>query len=159
VVLVMPSYFESLSMVALEAWALGRPVLANARCDVLVGQCIRSNGGLYYATALEFGGALDLMQDDAALAAALGANGRAYFRRHYSWPVIVGKYLEMFERLKAAPPAHAMEPLPGWFARRAKSVPPAAALVHALPEGPVVRGHRFGTAPPGWKPQPQESPA
>src|SRR5262249_9099365 len=32
--LVMPSYFESLSMVALEAWALGRPVLANGRCDV-----------------------------------------------------------------------------------------------------------------------------
>ena len=27
--LIMPSYFESLSMVALEAWALGKPVLAN----------------------------------------------------------------------------------------------------------------------------------
>ncbi len=35
--LIMPSYFESLSMVALEAWALGRPVLANGRCDVLQG--------------------------------------------------------------------------------------------------------------------------
>ena len=46
--LIMPSYFESLSMVALEAWALGKPVLANGRCDVLKGQCIRSNGGLYY---------------------------------------------------------------------------------------------------------------
>ena len=46
--LIMPSYFESLSMVALEAWALGRPVLANAKCDVLKGQCIRSNAGLYY---------------------------------------------------------------------------------------------------------------
>ena len=46
--LVMPSYYESLSMVALEAWALGRPVLANARCDVLLGQCLRSNAGLYY---------------------------------------------------------------------------------------------------------------
>ena len=41
-VLIMPSRYESLSMVALEAWALGRPVLANARCDVLVGQCLRS---------------------------------------------------------------------------------------------------------------------
>ena len=35
--LIMPSFFESLSMVALEAWALGRPVLANAKCDVLKG--------------------------------------------------------------------------------------------------------------------------
>ena len=32
-------------MVALEAWALGEPVLANGRCDVLKGQCIRSSGG------------------------------------------------------------------------------------------------------------------
>src|SRR5579872_6482038 len=52
--LIMPSYFESLSMVALEAWALGRPVLANGRCDVLRGQCVRSNAGLYYDTYEEF---------------------------------------------------------------------------------------------------------
>ena len=45
--LIMPSYFESLSMVALEAWGLGRPVLVNGRCDVLRGQCVRSNAGLY----------------------------------------------------------------------------------------------------------------
>ena len=47
--LIMPSFFESLSMVAIEAWALGKPVLANARCDVLQGQCLRSNAGLFYA--------------------------------------------------------------------------------------------------------------
>ena len=58
-VLVMPSYYESLSMVALEAWALGKPVLANARCDVLLGQCLRSNAGLYYENAAEFAAALD----------------------------------------------------------------------------------------------------
>ena len=52
--LVMPSPYESLSMVALEAWALGRPVLANGRCDVLRGQCVRSNAGLYYETFEEF---------------------------------------------------------------------------------------------------------
>jgi glycosyltransferase involved in cell wall biosynthesis len=46
--LIMPSYFESLSMVALEAWAMGRPVLSNGKCDVLKGQSIRSNAGLYY---------------------------------------------------------------------------------------------------------------
>ena len=50
--LIMPSYFESLSMVALEAWALGRPVLANGKCDVLKGQCVRSNAGLYYENVL-----------------------------------------------------------------------------------------------------------
>ena len=53
-VLVMPSYYESLSIVALEAWAVGTPVLANARCDVLKGQCLRSNAGLFYENADEF---------------------------------------------------------------------------------------------------------
>ena len=67
--LVMPSPYESLSMVALEAWALGRPVLASARCDVLVGQCLRSNAGLYYEDAREFGAALDLILSDRSLAA------------------------------------------------------------------------------------------
>ena len=52
--LIIPSYFESLSMVALEAWALGRPVVANGRCDVLKGQCLRSNAGLCYDSYPEF---------------------------------------------------------------------------------------------------------
>jgi glycosyltransferase involved in cell wall biosynthesis len=135
--LVMPSYYESLSMVALEAWALGRPVLANARCDVLVGQCLRSNAGLYYGDAREFAGALDRLLDDPALAAALGRNGRAFFERHYSWPVIERKYLDMFDRLHSEP-ARPMEPLPGWLARRRRSLPPAADVVDRLPVGPIA---------------------
>ena len=53
-VLVMPSPYESLSMVTLEAWALGKPVLVNGQCDVLRGQCLRSRGGLYYDNVEEF---------------------------------------------------------------------------------------------------------
>ena len=44
-VLLMPSRYESLSVVVLEAWAMGRPVLVNAACRVLEGQCVRSGGG------------------------------------------------------------------------------------------------------------------
>jgi glycosyltransferase involved in cell wall biosynthesis len=140
--LVMPSPYESLSMVALEAWALGRPVLANARCDVLVGQCLRSNAGLYYGDAREFAAALDTLLEDPALSAALGRNGRAYFERHYTWPVIERKYLDMFERLTSEPPRRAMEPLPGWLARRRRTQPPAADVVDRLPAGPAAeRAH------------------
>ncbi len=77
--LVMPSYFESLSMVMLEAWAIGVPVLANGRCDVLAGQCLRSNGGLFYANGREFEAMLDTLLDDPALADELGENGRAFY--------------------------------------------------------------------------------
>jgi glycosyltransferase involved in cell wall biosynthesis len=93
----MPSYFESLSMVALEAWALGRPVLANAHCDVLKGQCIRSNAGLYYESYEEFVEALYSLESNGPLNARLGRNGREFFKRNYAWPVIERKYLDMFD--------------------------------------------------------------
>jgi glycosyltransferase involved in cell wall biosynthesis len=133
--LIMPSYFESLSMVALEAWALGKPVLANARCDVLKGQSIRSNGGLYYDGFEEFLETLRTLDTNRTLASALGRNGQAYFQRHYTWPVIEAKYLEMFERLSREPHSAGMEPLPGWLGRRRKDVPPADEVVRALPSG------------------------
>jgi hypothetical protein len=136
--LIMPSYFESLSMVALEAWALGKPVLANGRCDVLKGQCIRSNGGLYYDNFPEFLETLRAIDFTPSLAAALGRNGREYFNRHYAWDVIERKYLEMFERLKAEPAKARLEPIPGWFARRRQTLPPANAVVDRVPTGAVL---------------------
>ncbi len=135
--LLMPSYFESLSMVALEAWALGKPVLANGRCDVLKGQCIRSNGGLYYDNFQEFIETLRAIDFNRGLAAALGRNGRAYFSRHYAWPIVERKYLDMLERLSRSDARAAMEPLPGWFARRRQALPPAADVVAGLPTGPA----------------------
>lgn len=138
--LIMPSYFESLSMVALEAWALGRPVLANGRCDVLTGQCIRSGAGLYYETYEEFAETLYALESNGPLHARLGQNGREYFRQHYTWPVVERKYLDMFDRLKreGARPG-AMEPLPGWFARRRRNLPPSREVLAGIPAG-AVRG-------------------
>jgi len=143
-VLIMPSYFESLSMVALEAWALGRPVLANGRCDVLKGQCIRSNAGLYYENYEEFVEALYSLESNGPLNARLGRNGREFFKRHYAWPVIERKYLDMFAQLKKEPADRGsrMEPLPGWFARRRRELPPATDVLRRIPEGPALEHQR-----------------
>jgi glycosyltransferase involved in cell wall biosynthesis len=142
--LIMPSYFESLSMVALEAWALGKPVLANGRCDVLQGQCLRSNAGLFYESSGEFLEALALIQTNRRLASAMGQNGREYYQRHYAWPVIVRKYMDVLDQLRgedqggaARPP---IEPLPGWFARRRAECRAGNDVVRELPEGPVRPG-------------------
>jgi glycosyltransferase involved in cell wall biosynthesis len=102
--LVMPSRYESLSMVALEAWWAGRPVLANAKCEVLRGQCRRSNAGLYYSSYDEFREALQLLEKDAALRRGLGANGRRYFEQNYAWEVIERKYLDLIARAAPAAP-------------------------------------------------------
>ena len=136
--LIMPSYFESLSMVALEAWALGRPVLANGRCDVLKGQCLRSNAGLYYESYEEFAEALYSLESNGPLHARLGRNGREYFAANYAWPVIERKYLDMFDRLAGGSAGEPMEPLPGWFARRKQDRPAAADVLRGIPSGAVV---------------------
>jgi glycosyltransferase involved in cell wall biosynthesis len=141
--LIMPSYFESLSMVALEAWAIGRPVLANGRCDVLKGQCVRSGAGLYYERYEEFAETLYALESNGPLHERLGQNGRDYFIRHYTWPVIERTYLDMFDRLKreeAGGARTSMEPLPGWLARRRRDLPAAADVLARIPSGAVVPG-------------------
>jgi hypothetical protein len=82
--------------------------------------------------------ALDRLLDDSTLRMALGRNGRDYFARHYSWPVIERKYFAMFDQLRSAPARPPLEPLPGWFARRRPTVPAAVDVMASLPSGPVT---------------------
>ena len=87
-VLVLPSPYESLSVIVLEAWAMGTPVIVNSACRVLEGQCVRSGGGLFYRGYSEFAEALRRLWDDAALRRALGEAGRRYVAAEYDWSVV-----------------------------------------------------------------------
>lgn len=91
--LVMPSPYESLSMVLLEAWAVGKPVLVNGRCDVLVGQCRRAQGGLWYRNQDEFQVVLDLM--DEPVRNQLGVQGKTFVQEHYTGSKIEKDYLRI----------------------------------------------------------------
>ncbi len=102
-VVVVPSPHESLSLLALEAFAVGTPVLANGRSEVLVDHCRRSHAGLYYEDGLEFVEALKLLTGDDALRSAMGRNGQAYINRHYRWDIILSKYERMMARLHPSP--------------------------------------------------------
>jgi glycosyltransferase involved in cell wall biosynthesis len=99
-VVIVPSPFESLSLLALEAFAVGTPILANARSEVLVDHCLRSNAGLFYADRDEFVECLKLLAVDDRLRAQMGRNGRAYVREHYRWDLIMGKYDRMIAAVR-----------------------------------------------------------
>jgi glycosyltransferase involved in cell wall biosynthesis len=101
--LVIPSPYESLSVITLEAWKLGVPVLANARCKVLMGQCLRSNGGLFYGGYAEFAEGLKLLLDNPGVAAAMGRQGQAYVDREYAWETIDAKMEDLFARTGSLP--------------------------------------------------------
>jgi glycosyltransferase involved in cell wall biosynthesis len=101
--LVMPSRHESLSMVVLEAWMMNRPVLVNGDCEVLRGQVLRADGGLYYRRYEEFAAALDLLVEEPGLADRLGRQGHAYFQANYAWERVMEKYERLLAR--AAAPA------------------------------------------------------
>jgi len=101
-VVVCPSPYESLSLLALEALSVGTPILVNARSAVLVEHAARSNGGLWYADRDEFVEALKLLMADEPLRRALGRNGREYVRRGYRWDVVLGKYERLFAKIRNA---------------------------------------------------------
>jgi glycosyltransferase involved in cell wall biosynthesis len=98
-VVVCPSPYESLSLIALESLAVGTPILCNARSDVLVDHCLRSNGGLFYRDRDEFVECLRLLVGDERLRATLGRAGREYVRRNYRWDVVLGKLDRMIAKL------------------------------------------------------------
>ncbi len=100
-VVLMPSPYESLSMIVLEAWALGRPVLANAACAVLEGQCRRSNGGLYYRDYAEFRLMLRRLMADKVMRAALGEQGEVYVTANYSWAQAASQTDDLLQEIRS----------------------------------------------------------
>lgn len=97
--LIMPSPFESLSIVVLEAMTLSVPVLVNGRCDVLKGHCVRSNGGLYYKSYYEFEGCTNYILEHRRTAEIMGKNGQAYVKDNYTWDKIVNRFSDIVEKV------------------------------------------------------------
>src|SRR5262249_40514870 len=72
-----------LSLVALEAWREGTPVIANADCAVLAGQVRRSGGGRTVRDFESFSAMLDELWRDPARWRDMGACGRTYAESLY----------------------------------------------------------------------------
>ena len=93
--LVNPSPYESLSIVLLEAWSVGTSVLVTEKADVIVGQCRRANGGLWYRDFDEFRHIL--LKTGKEVRTMLGRQGRRFVVDNYSWRAIEDKYLALLE--------------------------------------------------------------
>ena len=76
VALVSPSANESFSLVVLEAWVAGVPVVVNGRCAVTREHCERSGGGLWFDGYAQFEAVIDRLVADDELRAALADAAR-----------------------------------------------------------------------------------
>jgi glycosyltransferase involved in cell wall biosynthesis len=74
---------ESLSLVALEAWRAGLPVIAHADCAVLRGHIQRSGGGKCLRSYGEFQLALNELWNQPEAGREQGCKGQEYVRRQY----------------------------------------------------------------------------
>jgi glycosyltransferase involved in cell wall biosynthesis len=93
-----PSLNESLSIVLMQAWLNGRPVIVDGHSAVTRYHCEQSNGGLWFQNYLEFETVLDRLLADPGLRATLGRNGKNYVLAEYSWD----RVLQRFDQAMAA---------------------------------------------------------
>lgn len=93
-----PSQMESFSLVIMESWLAGRPVLVNGECAVTRDFVHQSNGGLYYESYSEFAACIEYLSSHSEIASQMGKNGEQYVRDHFDWDVIVKRYQDYFSK-------------------------------------------------------------
>ena len=99
VALVSPSPFEAFSIVVVEAWTAGIPVLVNGFCAATTEHVERSGGGLAFSGYADFEVAVERLVGDRRVARDLAARGAAHAERHFTWPVILDRYRGFLERV------------------------------------------------------------
>ncbi len=94
---VMPSPYESLSIVTLEAMAQRTPVLVNGGCRVLVDHITKSGGGMIYKDYENFASSLNSSLSDPKRHCQMGSLGREYVVSKYQFDVVRNALIEEIE--------------------------------------------------------------
>ncbi len=94
----LPSRFESLSIAALEAMALGVPVVVSGECAVLKGHCERSGAGEWYIGYEQFVGVLEKVLESGA---EYGEKGMRYVAEKYRWGQVMEEWKRIIESVFA----------------------------------------------------------
>jgi glycosyltransferase involved in cell wall biosynthesis len=96
--LVNPSPHEAFSIVLMEAWTAGLPVVVNAACPATREHCSRSGGGLWFAGQGSFEAVVSRLHGDPLLRARMAAAGAAYVERRFLWPSLIQRYRTFLAR-------------------------------------------------------------
>lgn len=91
--LIMPSFYESLSLITLEAMLLKVPVIVNKNCEVLYSHIEKSETGKSFTDSNEFSEALTFyLQQTQENLISEGNKAKDYVLKNYSWDTIINKF-------------------------------------------------------------------
>lgn len=94
-----PSTNESFSIVIMESWVTGRPVLVHSECAVTKHFSISSNGGLYFGNYEEFEECLKFFINNEQVANKMGELGKRFVFKNFSWDVIIKRYTSFLKTI------------------------------------------------------------
>lgn len=95
--LCQPSLMESFSIVIMESWRLGRPVLVHSGCGPTSDHARASSGGFVFGDFGEFEKSINTLLANDSAANEMGLKGREYVEKNYSWNVICGRFKKLVE--------------------------------------------------------------
>jgi len=95
--LCQPSVMESFSIVIMESWRLGRPVLVHSACGPTSDHARASGGGFIFGDFAEFEDAVNRLLADSSTASEMGKRGQEYVEQNYSWGVICRRFKKLIE--------------------------------------------------------------
>tara|TARA_B100001971_G_C18193608_1_gene540121 strand:+ start:131 stop:1375 length:1245 start_codon:yes stop_codon:yes gene_type:complete len=91
--LVIPSFYESLSLVTLEAMQYGKPVIANKDCEVLKDHIEISDAGFLYNDYNSFKNSLNKLYNlTESEKRHIAKRGIKYVKENYQWKNIINKF-------------------------------------------------------------------
>jgi glycosyltransferase involved in cell wall biosynthesis len=90
--LCQPSLNESFSIVLMESWLAGTPVLVQRLCSVTHDFVTRSDGGWSYATEAQFAHCVNTLLTAPETAKAKAASGRRFVEEHMNWSAVIERF-------------------------------------------------------------------
>ena len=97
--LCQPSKHESFSLVIMESWLCGRPVLVSEDCNVTQDFALQTNGGLWFKDYFDFEKCTDFYLKNEDKCKVLAENGCKYVKENFDWDVICSRFIEFLENL------------------------------------------------------------
>ena len=100
--LCQPSTNESFSIVLMEAWMAGTPVVVHGECAVTRHHVIESSGGLYFSSPGDLAGVIRYIWENPDARELFVARGASYVSREYSWDAVLARFDSAVDSIMSA---------------------------------------------------------